>query len=188
MREIIRKVLLENDYLRRREFAKKTLFKLWDREKSMGKQPVINDAITQTFDVTVYDLNEMLIEWYGGVDKVYEIIKNRLSNKLITTDKIQELGVNVGNYDFTFEFKNMKMRRSRSGGYDLELQMNIIDGGVELMTDGEYIDLMNPSSVSDDLWWEISYEIKDIAGDLIYKISKEYGFDSFLGDIIIDFI
>jgi len=46
MREIIRKVLLENDYLRRREFAKKTLFKLWDREKSMGKQPVINDDAT----------------------------------------------------------------------------------------------------------------------------------------------
>ena len=189
MREIIRKVLLEADYLKRKEFAKKTLFKLWDREKSMGKQPIINDAIINTFNIPSYHLKEMLVEWYGGVDKVYKIIKNRLLNKIITTNDLTNLGIGVGGYDFTFEFKSIKLIKSQGGGYEFDIKMDIIDGGVNLiMTTDEYVDLTNPSSVNDDLWWEISYEIKDIIIELIYKISKEYGFDIILDGVITDII
>ena len=81
MREIIRKVLLENDYLRRKEFAKKTLFKLWDREKSMGKTPKINEDIAKILNVTYYNLGELLVEWYGGVEKVYRLIKRIKRNQ-----------------------------------------------------------------------------------------------------------
>lgn len=187
MREIIRKVLLENDYLRRKEFAKKTLFKLWDREKSMGKTPKINEDIAKILNVTYYNLGELLVEWYGGVEKVYRLIKNRLVNKVITTNNLGRLGVSVGGYDFSFSIGELNLRKTQGGGYEFYIPLKIIDGGVSIY-DGSYIDLTDIDSINDNLWWELSYEIKDIIIEFIIIIAQEYGFNALLDYINIDYI
>lgn len=189
MRSIIRKFLLENDYQNKKELSKKSLFKLWDREKSMGKKPKIHYALIKTFNMSYYDINELLVEWYGGIEKVYRLIKNRLVNKVITTNNLERLGVSVGGYDFRFSIEELYLRKSQKGGYEFEVPLKIIDGGVTLIfSTGEYIDLTDISSIDDELWWELSYEIKDIIKDFINLIAKEYGFNVLLDDINIDYI
>lgn len=188
MRSIIRKFLLEDNYQNKKELVKKSLFKFWDKEKSMGKTPKIHYALIKTLDMSYYDMSELLIEWYGGVEKVYRLIKNRLVNKVITTNNLEGLGVRVGGYDFRFSIEELYLRKSQGGGYEFEVPLKIIDGGVELLTTEEYIDLTDISSIDDELWWELSYEIKDIIKDFINLIAKEYGFNVLLDDINIDFV
>lgn len=189
MRDIIRKFLLESNHQKKKELAKKSLFKLWDREKSVGKPPKIHYALIKTLDMSYYDMSELLIEWYGGVEKVYRLIKNRLVNKVITTNNLEGLGVRVGGYDFRFSIEELYLRESQGGGYEFEVPLKIIDGGVTLIfSTGEYVDLTDISSIDDELWWELSYEIKDIIKDFINLITKEYGFNVLLDDINIDFV
>jgi hypothetical protein len=187
MRSIIRKFLLENDYQNKKELSKKSLFKLWDREKSMGKKPKIHYALIKTLNMSYYDISELLVEWYGGIEKVYRLIKNRLVNKVITTNNLEGLGVRVGGYDFRFSIEELYLRKSQGGGYEFEVPLKIIDGGVSIY-DGSYIDLTDIDSINDNLWWELSYEIKDIIKDFINLIAKEYGFNVLLDDINIDFV
>jgi hypothetical protein len=57
--------------------------------------------------------------------------------------------------------------------------MEILDGGVELMTDGEYYDLTRinePGYIYDDLLWEIVMEIKDIIVEFAWKVINQYKF------------
>lgn len=186
MRDIIRKVLLESEYLKLKDYARKTLFKLWDKQKSMGINPSINSALTNTFKLGLFDLNTILVDWYGGVDKVYSKIKNKLVNKHLTTDDLRNLGINVGGYEFSFRIKEMSLRNTQQGGVEIIAVMKIIDGGVELiMTTGEWLDLTDIESIDDEIRWEISYEIKDLVKELIDSVAKEYGFGAYLDYITI---
>ena len=187
MRDIIRKVLLESEYLKLKDYARKTLFKLWDKQKSMGINPSINSALTNTFKLGLFDLNTILVDWYGGVDKVYSKIKNKLVNKHLTTDDLRNLGINVGGYEFSFRIKEMSLRNTQQGGVEIIAVMKIIDGGVELMTTGEWVDITHIGSVynDNDVDWEISYEVKDLIKELIDSVAKEYGFNAYLDYITI---
>jgi hypothetical protein len=185
MRDIIRKVLLESEYLKLKEYARKTLFKLWDKQKSLGIKPKINSALKHTFKLGEYDLNTILVDWYGGVDKVYSKIKNKLVNKHLTTDDLRNLEINVGGYEFSFRIKEMSLRNTQQGGVEIIAVMKIIDGGVELITTGDWLDLTDIESIDDEIRWEISYEIKDLVKELIDSVAKEYGFGSYLDHITI---
>jgi hypothetical protein len=125
-------------------------------------------------------LNDWVVEWYGGVDVVFGMIKEDLNNKTFTTNELGSIyHVNIGNYDFTFELTNLKMRNQRSRDPDISVDMEILDGGVELMTDGEYYDLTRinePGYIYDDLLWEIVMEIKDIIVEFAWKVINQYKF------------
>jgi hypothetical protein len=188
MREIIRKVLLETKFQKRNDLVKKSLFKLWDREKSMNRTPKLSTTLSQSLGISFYELQLMLMEWYGGAEKIFNSIKDSLENKIISTDDLMELEISVGGYDFTFKIPNVRISNHQSGGYEMTIDLKIIDGGVTTITDGEYIDLTDVYSMGDSLWWEISWEIKDLIKDLIRTIIDKYGFNSSLDQITINFI
>ena len=188
MRNIIRKVLLETESQKRNDLAKKSLFRLWDREKSMNRKPKLSTTLSQSLGISFYELQLMLMEWYGGAEKIFNSIKDSLENKIISTDDLMELGIGVGAYDFTFKISNMRIYNHKSGGYEMTIDLKIIDGGVTTLTDGEYIDLTDTYSMGESLWWEISWEIKDLIKELIKTITDNYGFNSSLDGIAINFI
>jgi hypothetical protein len=179
---------LENESQKQKEFAKNALFKLWDKQKSMNKVPTLNTTLSQSLGISFYELQLILIEWYGGIEKIFKIIKGSLGNKIITTNDLQELGIDAGGYDFSFKLLNMKLSHHKSGGYEINSDVKIIDGGVTTITDGEYIDLTNVDLIDGELWWEISWEIKDLINDLIRTITDKYGFNSELENISINYI
>ena len=157
------------------------MLKLWDKQKSKGQKPEVNTALAKSMGlVNTSMLNDWVVEWYGGVDVVFGMIKKDLDNKTFTTDELGSIyHVNIGNYDFTFELTNLKMRNQRSRDPDISVDMEILDGGVELMTDGEYYDLTRinePGYIYDDLLWEIVMEIKDIIAEFIWKVINQYKF------------
>lgn len=179
MKELIRKVLTESISERK----KQSLFKLWDREKAMGKKPSVNMALAKSLGFrNTYIISTYLIEWYGGVEKVFDMIKNKLENKIFSTNLLEQYGLQIGGYDFIFKIKKFEKQKSQSGGYDINIEVQIVEGGVELMTTGEYIDLTK-NIEDDDLNWEIYNEIRDLILDFVSRVTREYGFDEEIDNI-----
>jgi hypothetical protein len=182
-RNKIKQILRETLFYTPSEKMKNSMFKLWDKQKSKGQKPEVNTALAKSMGlVNTSMLNDWVVEWYGGVDVVFGMIKEDLNNKTFTTNELGSIyHVNIGNYDFTFELTNLKMRNQRSRDPDISVDMEILDGGVELMSDGEYYDLtriMEPEYMNDDLLWEIRQEIVGIISDFIYKVTNQYKFNS----------
>lgn len=179
MEDIIRRVLKEETL---KNNKKQLLFKLWDRERSAGKKPTINNSLTKALNISLYQLKSYLLEWYGGFDKVFNDIKTKLKNKIISTDIFGDYGIDVGGYDFKFKLPKFEKHNTPGGGFEIDVDCEIIDGGVDLITTGEYIDLTQ-NIEDDNLNWEIYNEIRDIISDIINKIMSQYGLDADLEDI-----
>lgn len=180
-RNKIKQILRETLFYTPSEKMKNSMFKLWDKQKSKGQKPEVNTALAKSMGLhSTSMLNDWVVEWYGGVDVVFGMIKEDLDNKTFTTDELGSIyHVNIGNYDFTFELTNLKLRTQRSRDPDISVDMEILDGGVELITDGEYYDLTRinePGYIYDDLLWEIVMEIKDIIMEFIWKVINQYKF------------
>jgi hypothetical protein len=185
MRHTIRKILLEDLYQKRIDFARKTLFKMWDKEKSMGKKPKLNSSFSHSLGVVPHTLNDLLIEWYGGIDVIFQLIKDQLDDKIITTDDLTKLGIDVGGYDFSFKLS--KFRLIDDDNYFILMFVYIIDGGVNI-TDGSYVDLTDIESIDNNLWWELSYEIKDLCGELVNTTIEDLGlYDNYIS-LLMDII
>jgi hypothetical protein len=177
----IKQILRETLFYTPSEKMKNSMFKLWDKQKSKGQKPEVNTALAKSMGlVNTSMLNDWVVEWEGGVDVVFGMIKEDLDNKTFTTDELGSIyHVNIGNYDFTFELTNLKLRTQRSRDPDISVDMEILDGGVELMSDGEYYDLTRinePGYIYDDLLWEIVMEIKDIITEFTWKVINQYKF------------
>ena len=190
-RDIIKQILRETIFPHPSDKTKNVMFKLWDKQKSKGQKPEVNTALAKSVGLhNIWILEDWVVEWYGGVDKVFQMVKEELDNKVFTTDYLdRKYGIRVGNYDFKFELTNLKLWDKRSRDPDISVDMEIIDGGVELMTNGEYYDLtriMEPEYMNDDLLWEIKQEIVDIIRDLIYKVTKQYHLN--LDSVNVEFI
>jgi len=181
-RNKIKQILRETLFYTPSEKMKNSMFKLWDKQKSKGQKPEVNTALAKSMGLhSTSMLNDWVVEWYGGVDVVFGMIKEDLNNKTFTTDELGSIyHVNIGNYDFTFELTNLKMRNQRSRDPDISVDMEILDGGVELMS-GEYYDLTRsnePGYIYDDLLWEIVMEIKDIIVEFAWKVIGQYRFNA----------
>jgi hypothetical protein len=101
------------------------------------------------------------------IDKVSKILETpplQLTKDffLDKTFSIDDFNVNTGGYDFTFEITDIEEKKEGLW----YVYAKIGDGGVTLITTGEYYDLWNSGLWDEDYWWEIQGEITDI----IYKI------------------
>jgi hypothetical protein len=177
-RNKIKEILRETLFYTPSENMKNLMFKLWDKQKSKGQKPEVNTALAKSMGLhSTSMLNDWVVEWYGGVDVVFGMIKEDLDNKTFTTNELGSIyHVNIGNYDFTFELTNLKLRNQRSRDPDISVDMEILDGGVELMS-GKYYDLTRLNELDDhDLLWEIVMEIKDIIMEFAWKVISQYKF------------
>ena len=74
MKDIICRVLTEETL----DKKKQLIYKLWEREKSAGKKPTINNSLAKAINISLYQLKSFLLEWYGGFDKVFNFITTKL--------------------------------------------------------------------------------------------------------------
>ena len=155
---------------------KSFFFKLWDSKKE-----------TPTFDLKTLkklgllkredEIRDYYIEYMGGQEELERNIKNYFVGQTFTTQDIMDQRINVGNYDFVFKMVDMSFNQTDMlGNGDLELyaSFDIVEGNVIISTGEEY-DLMDHDLMSDDLWWELDMEIKDMVQDFINNIVSSFG-------------
>jgi hypothetical protein len=126
---------------------------------------------------------ERLIERQGlrevikmiGIDKVSKILettplqltKDFFLNKSFS---IKDFDVPIGGYDFTFEITEIEEKKEGLW----YVYAKIGDGGVTLMTTGEYYDLWNSDLWDEDYWWEIQGEIMQIIYEILLPFEPKY--------------
>ena len=101
-RDIIKQILRETIFHTPSDKTKNVMFKLWDKQKSKGIKPMVNMVLAKSVGLhNLGVLEDWAVEWYGGVDKVFQMVKEELDNKVFTTDYLErKYGIRVGNYDF----------------------------------------------------------------------------------------
>jgi hypothetical protein len=126
---------------------------------------------------------EMLIERQGlrevikmiGIDKVSTILettplqltKDFFLNKSFS---IKDFDVPIGGYDFSFKITDIEEKKEGLW----YVYAKIGDGGVTLMTTGEYYDLWNSGLSDEDYWWEIQGEIMLIIYEILLPFEPKY--------------
>ena len=126
---------------------------------------------------------ERLIERQGlrevvkmmGVDKVSTILETTPLQLirdffLDKTFSIDDFNVNTGGYDFTFEITDIEEKKEGLW----YVYAKIGDGGVTLITTGEYYDLWNSGLWDEDYWWEIQGEIMQIIYEILLPFEPKY--------------
>ena len=67
-----------------------------------------------------------------------------------------------------------------SGNLELNVSIELINGTVTLITTGEEYDLMDYYSISDELWWELDMEIKEMVIVFLLKNLDFFGLGFFV--------
>lgn len=175
-RNRIRQILREEFPGRPMDNIKKSVFKFWDKQKSKGIKPEINTVLATSVGLhNTSILEDWIIEWYGGEDIIFSRINKELVNKVLTTDDVEKLGIEVGGYNFSFKLYDIHFSESRHGGYVGGVLFDVIKGSVILAHPEEEYDLNDTKNIPDELWNVLEEEIKDIISDLIRYVSKSFG-------------
>lgn len=155
---------------------KKSVFKFWDKQKSKGVKPEINTVLATSVGLhNTSILEDWIIEWYGGEDIIFSRINKELVGKVLTTDDIENYGISVGGYDFSFKIYDIHFNESKYGGYIIGGLFDVIKGNVTLMDGSGTYDINDNKNISPELWNDIELEIKEIISDLINYVSKSFG-------------
>jgi hypothetical protein len=173
LNKIVRRVIKESLFYTPSDKLKSKIFKLWDKQKSMGIKPKANLALAKSVGLEHYGLlEEWIVEWYGGFDTILEEIKNNYEGRVLTTNDLEDMGIYVGEYDFTFKIvKISEVDRDNS----FEIKFQILDG--EFFDDGHYYSLLYIDEIPDNIWNEVYTDIRDTIQDMGYKIcGKNYSF------------
>ena len=175
-RNKIRQILKETLFYSPTDNVKKRVFKFWDRQQSKGIKPQINTVLAKSLGIhNLGTLEEWLIEWYGGEDIIFSRINKELVNKVLTTDDVKKLDIEVGGYNFSFKLYDIHFSESKHGGYIVGVIFDVIKGSVILTHPEEEYDLNDTENIPDELWNVLEEEIKDIISDLIRYVSKSFG-------------
>ena len=150
------------------EHLKGPLFKYWDT-----KGPDMSDWALKFFGIQdEWSLVlKWLIEWYGGIERVYEILKP-YENKIYRAE--------LGTYDFKFKVSGFRI----SGDLEVDYIDNLwfdaeVDGNgiVDIdHGDGVVIDNVYDAHSNEDFGWEVDEEMKEAINiNVFLNITKETG-------------
>ena len=150
------------------EHLKSPLFKFWDKNG-----PEISDSTLKLFGISDYwtIVLKWLIEWYGGVENVYEILKP-YENKIYRAE--------LGTYDFKFKVSGFRV----SGDLKIDYIDNLWfdaevdgDGIVDIdHGDGIVIDNVYDAHNNEDFGWEVDEEMKEAINlKMFLEITKKTG-------------
>jgi hypothetical protein len=173
MRDLIRKILMEEKV----NPVKKYFFDLWDEQKSLGEVPRFNPVMVKKlgFRSKAKDILGYYREYMGNVyDLRKEFERYLTSGNELTTDNMEDAGVYTGGYDFSFKFPDVFVREENDQ-VEIFADFVITHGSVTLITNGMEYDLTNHESITEELWWELDVEIKDMVNDFVQSTAHSFG-------------
>jgi len=150
------------------EHLKSPLFKYWNKNG-----PDVSDSTLKLFGVNDEwsTVLKWLIEWYGGIENVYKILK-QYSDKIYRAE--------LGSYDFKFKVSGFRI----SGDLEVDYIDNLwfdaeVDGNGEVYIDhgdGEPIDNVYDAHLNEDFGWEVDEEMKEAINlKMFLEITKKTG-------------
>lgn len=156
---------------------KKYFFDLWDEMKSEGQIPRYDAKLIRRlgFRSKANDIINYYREYMGNVyDLRKEFERYLTTNKELTTDDMEEMGIHVGGYDFSFKLPYVFVREENNM-VEIFVDFDITHGSVTLITNGQEYDLTDHDSIDDELWWELDNEIKDLIHDFVASVAYSFG-------------
>ena len=157
---------------------KKYFTKVWDTKKSEGKIPMFNLKQIRKLGLLkrADEIRNYYIEYIGGQEELDRNIKNYFIGKTFTTQDLEDMSIDVGNYDFVFKIVDMSFEQDITANGDPELyaSFDIIEGTVDTFN-GEHYDLMDHELINDELWWELDSEIKEMIENFIWHTVDSLG-------------
>lgn len=159
---------------------KKYFTKVWDTKKSEGKIPMFNLKQIRKLGLLkrADEIRNYYIEYIGGQEELDRNIKNYFIGKTFTTQDLEDMSIDVGNYDFVFKIVDMSFEQDITANIDpaLYASFDIIEGTVDTFN-GEHYDLTDHESINDELWWELDGEIKGMIENFIWHTVDSLGVD-----------
>jgi hypothetical protein len=173
-KKLIKKILKEETNLLKKYFTK-----VWDTKKSEGKIPMFNLKQISNLGLLkrVDEIRNYYIEYIGGQEELVRNIKNYFIGKTFTTQDVEDMDIDVGNYDFVFKIVDMSFEQTNitaNGEPELYASFDIIEGTVDTFN-GEHYDLTDHESINDELWWELDGEIKEMIENFIWHTVDSLG-------------
>ena len=174
---LIKKILKEEVT----NFIKKYFFDTWDRIKKKGGIPLFDTKLIEAlgFSNKKYQIRDYYLEYMGGEDNLEKVFVDYLTgDKEFTTKDIEKKGIVVGGYNFSFKIPKVEITKKRNDNILITFYYKIIQGDVYVIN-GEIVNLVNPNfdEVDDNLWWEISDEIKDMLYRFFGNLVDEFAMD-----------
>jgi hypothetical protein len=159
------------------EPLKQLLHKLWDSKKSQGEPPRIKYTVLKKLGLLNRrnQIRDYYIDFMGGREGLIEEVINYLIGKEFTTSDIEQEGIEVGGYDFTFKIVDFRIK-NYEWNQEVNASFDILKGTVDTFN-GEHYDLTDHDLISDELWWELDMEIKDLIKDFLYRILFSFTLD-----------
>ena len=161
-------ILTESQYNRLVEgdlsYLKKLMFKYWDTHKEK-----FSSTFYKLFDVSEWSsgdqVQEFYLEWIGGINKVYELMKNAEDDTMVARG---------GTYNFRFKIENVELLKGEVF-YDVLVDG---DGEVEINFGTDYepeiIDRLYDAAHNPDVGWEVIDEIKDLLREAVREKVVDY--------------
>lgn len=168
-------ILTESQYSRLVEgnlsHLKKLMFKYWDNNKEK-----LSPSFYKLFDISEWasgdQVLEIYLEWLGGMEKVYELMKNAEGDIMVAQG---------GTYNFRFKIQNVEMLKGEVF-YDALVDG---DGEVEINISVDYepeiIDRIYDAVTNPDIGWEVMDELRDLVRDTVRE--KVVDFPCHLSDL-----
>jgi hypothetical protein len=175
MRDLIRKILMEEKV----NPVKKYFFDLWDEQKSLGEVPRFNPVMVKKlgFRSKAKDILGYYREYMGNVYDLRKEFERYLTNREeFSTDDMEDAGVYTGGYDFSFKFPSVFVREENDQ-VEIFVDFDITHGSVTLITNGMEYDLTDHESITEELWWELDVEIKDMINDFVQSTAHSFGIE-----------
>jgi hypothetical protein len=177
LKTLIKNVLKEETEENNEPPLKKFLIKFWNTKRNQGEIPMIKYSFLKKLGLLKKkdEIGNYYIEYMGGKDEVLRELNNYLDGNQFTTSDIENEGVQVGGYDFTFKIIDFKIEELMNyEQVEAFAKTKILRGTVDTIGGVRY-DLVDSDSIPEDLWWEISEEASDIIRDFLYKIMYSFG-------------
>ena len=161
--------------------VKKYFFDVWDEQKFLGEVPRFNPVMVKKlgFRSKAKDILGYYREYMGNVYDLRKEFERYLTSKNeLTTDDMEDAGVYTGGYDFSFKFPDVFVRKyTNTGMVEIFADFVITHGSVTLITNGMEYDLTDHESITEELWWELDVEIKDMINDFVQSTAHSFGLE-----------
>jgi len=159
--------------------VKKYFFDLWDEQKSLGEVPRFNPVMVKKlgFRSKAKDILGYYREYMGNVYDLRKEFERYLTNREeFSTDDMEDAGVYTGGYDFSFKFPSVFVREENDQ-VEIFVDFDITHGSVTLITNGMEYDLTDHESITEELWWELDVETKDMINDFVQSTAHSFGIE-----------
>jgi len=162
----------------------KFFIKMWDKQKEKQGVVFYDEKLIKMLGLEPENITHRIRKYYvdymGGHEELERNVKNFFVGQTFSTNDLQKNDINVGGYDFVFKIVGVRFGQTKIplGNGDLECyaSFDIIEGNVTVFS-GENFDLTDHDSISDELWWQLDQEIKDLIEDFMYKIINSFGIE-----------